>query len=158
MNYSKKFKEDLKWGEIGEKIIAKYLKERGYKILDFNKNMDYDLKVEKNGLIKTIEIKTDRYEYFKGETTNNMFLEIECNGKKSGIKGTKADYFIYFYPDHEKAYLISISDVNKLLNFARRSSCSGDGGKVLGYIINRFEFEEYFKILNIPKHKIWDKQ
>jgi hypothetical protein len=120
--------------------------------------MDYDLKVEKDGFVKTIEIKTDRYEYFKGVTTNNMFLEIECNGKKSGIKGTKADYFIYFYPDHELMYLIRMDKVRELLNYGRRSAFSGDGGRVIGYVINRFDFEDKFSIINITKHKIWDKQ
>jgi hypothetical protein len=156
MNYSSKFYRDLKYGEIGEKIISSYLIDKGYNILNFNKDKDYDIKVEKNGIIKTLEIKTDRYEFFKNKKTNNMFIETECNGKKSGVKATKADYLIYFYPDYEVAYLISINNINELLRFGIRSSFSGDGGKVVGYLFNRFEFGKYFKILNIPKDKIWD--
>lgn len=56
------------------------------------------------------------------------------------------------------AYLIRMDKVNELLNYGRRSESSGDGGKVLGYVINRFDFEEHFYIIKIPKSKIWDEQ
>ena len=150
-----KWNSDLKSGEFGELCIANFLKERGYKILKNNKTMDYDLMIEKDGFIKTLEIKTDRWERFNW-TTNNIFLEVSCNGKKSGIMGSKADYFIYFFPDHELFYLIRMDEVRKLVNFGRRKSFSGDGGRVLGWTINRFEFAEHFKINKIKKDKRWD--
>lgn len=152
-----KFKKDLKIGEVGERLIAKYLNEKGYKILGFNNDMDYDVLIEnKNGSKITLEIKCDRYELYKG-ITNNMFLEINCNGKKSGILGTKADYFIYFYPEWELAYMIKVKDVIELIRYGYRTEMSGDDGKVTGVLINRFEFEDYFKIFSIKRDSIWDR-
>lgn len=157
MSNEKKFKKDLKTGIVGEKLIAKYMKEKGYKIINYCINMDYDIMIEdKNGLRITLEVKTDRYELYNG-ITNNMFLEVKCNGKRSGISGTKADIFVYFYPEHELAYFIRVDEVRKLANYGRRTTMSGDGGLVTGYLINRFDYEHMFKVVKIERHHIWDK-
>jgi hypothetical protein len=155
-NYNEKFKTDLKQGEAGEWVIARFLLQKGYKILDMNKTMDYDIKITDGLFDRTIEVKTDRYEYMKGVKTDNMFLEVSCNDKMSGIRGSKADYFIYYYPDWELAYLISMNKIRKIANYGRRSNQSGDKNKVTGYLINRFEFENEFKIIKIKKDKFWD--
>jgi hypothetical protein len=156
MDFNLKFTTDLKQGNIGERIIAKKLKENGYNILEFGNTMDWDIKIEKDGFIKTIEVKTDRWEYFHNMTTNNMFLETKCNGKPSGIIGTKADYFIYFYPEHELAYLIRTDEIIKLANYGSRKAYVADKNKVIGYTINRFQYQDQFKIINIKRDSIWD--
>lgn len=157
MDLAKKFRDDLSQGNIGERIIAKWLKSKGYNILSFNDNMDWDIMVEKDGFKKTIEIKTDRWEYFNDKITDNMFLETRCNGKNSGILGSKADYFIYFYPDHELVYLIRMDEIRKIAQYGCRKAYCADGNKVIGWTINRFEFAHYFKIFNLKKDKVWDK-
>lgn len=155
MNYKESWETSLAQGELGEVIIAEYLKEKGYNILEFNKTIEWDIKIEKDGFIKTVEIKTDRYEYFTGKITNNIFLEQKCNGRKSGLLASTADYFIYFFPDYELAYLIKMSDCRELLHYGTRRSLSGDKGKVTGVTINRFEFSDRFKIFNIKKSPLW---
>lgn len=149
-----KFYKDLKQGDLGEQIIAEEFYKRGWEILEFRKDKLYDIKIKKNFIEKKLEIKTDRFEFF-GKITNNMFLELYCSGKPSGILGSEADYFIYYYPDWELAYKIKMSDVRKLIPYGSRTEFSGDGGRVQGVLINRFEFSDWFKILKIKKDFRW---
>lgn len=152
----KKFNSDLNQGELGEKVIAQFLETKGFTILEFNKTMDFDLKVERSGVTTTIEIKTDRWEYFKDTITNNMFIETNCNGKLSGVMGTKADYFIYYYPDFEIMYLISIEDIRKLISeVGVLKTMAGDGGRVTGYVINRRIHKDKFMTYKIKKSEVW---
>ena len=64
----------------------------------------------------------------------------------SGLLGTKAVYFIYYFPDFEKAYMISVNKLKKMLReetyLFRRSEMAGDGGRVVGYLLNRIDNEE----------------
>jgi hypothetical protein len=148
MDYQKKWLDDLKQGEWGEKIIAEFFEKRGYEILDFNKTGEYDILIKKDFEIR-LEIKTDRWEFFNEKITNNIFLEVSCSGKPSGITNSKADFFIYFFPDWDIFYTISMSKARELLNYGIRKSYSGDGGRVIGYTINRFDFSDWFKIQEI---------
>lgn len=150
-----KFNKDLEQGELGEQIIAERFFKKGWQILEFRKDKKWDVKMIKGGVITTLEIKTDRYEYFGGKITNNIFLELYCSGKKSGILGSEADFFIYYFPDWEVAYKIKMTDVRKLIPFGCRTTMSGDGGRVEGILINRFEFADHFKILKIEKDFRW---
>jgi hypothetical protein len=151
-----KFKTDLQQGELGEKVIAEFLQTKGYTIMEYNKTMSYDLKVERGGNTTTIEIKTDRWEYFKDNITNNMFIEVECSGKPSGVMGTNADYFIYYYPDFEIMYLISVNDIRKLIKeVGVLRTMSGDGGRVTGYLINRRIHKDKFLTYKIKKTDVW---
>jgi hypothetical protein len=85
-----------------------------------------------------------------------MFIETKCNGKDSGVIGTKADYFIYFYPDFEIMYLISIEDIKKLIKeHGVLSTQSGDGGRVTGYLINRRIYKDKFFTYKIKKSDRW---
>lgn len=152
------FKLDLAKGEAGEVEVADFLKKMGFEILNFNKNMDYDIlaiqrrfaSVIGDRLLHTIpnqqytfEIKTDEWEHYHEKVTNNMFIEISCNGKPSGIAGSKSDFFIYYFPKHETLYAIERKKLIKELYSMGgiRSSQSGDGGRVLGYLINKTEPE-----------------
>ena len=154
MDYNLKFSNQLKDGQKGEIAIMQYLAKKGYKLIHFNDTMDYDILLEKNGIETTVEIKTDRYETLKGFKTNNLFLEVMCNGKPSGVIGTKAIYFIYYYPDYEKCYMITINELRHLLQYQPglfiRKSHSGDKGRVTGYVINRDIAKNYFKVIDIP--------
>lgn len=162
MNYYEKFKKDLKDGELGEKVFAFYLKEKyQFDLLGFNQDYRYDIAGDILCKRITFEIKTDRYEYLKGVKTENMFIEVSCSGKPSGISKTEADVFVYFLPDFEEAYMISVKKLKDLLfthpEYFRYTTQSGDGGKVKGYLINRYEYKHLFKFLQIPKLKCWNK-
>ena len=114
MSYEQKFRSDLKDGELGEDLVAEFLIKKGYKILERRKDNWWDIKVEKIGIENTLEIKTDRWEKFN-RITNNMFIEVSCSGKDSGIMVTKADYFIYFYPEWELIYIIKCDELKSYL-------------------------------------------
>jgi|688.fasta_scaffold87208_1 hypothetical protein len=162
MNYYEKFKKDLKDGELGEKVFAFYLKEKmNFDIVGFNHDYKYDVVAELFFKRITFEIKTDRYEYLKKTKTDNMFIEVSCNNKPSGISKTEADVFVYFLPDFEEAYMIKVSTLKDLIiqhpEYFRYTTQSGDGGKVRGYLINRYKFSHLFKCLKVPKLKCWNK-
>ena len=157
MNSNVKFKEDLKQGNIGERLVAKYLESKGFTIINYGNTSDYDILTLYKGKEVKFEIKTDLYEYYKKIITNNLFIEVICNNKFSGINSSKADYFIYLLPNIDEMYMIKISDLKELLMSRgfRRSSQSGDGGRVIGYLIDRDEAKEWFKVIkfnNIIKY------
>ena len=159
MNYNKKFNKQLEEGEIGERVFASYIKTfKGFNIINFNTNIDYDILAELNNKEIKFEIKTDRYEFYKNIITNNMFIEVLCNDKVSGLSATKADIFVYFFPDYEMAYVIKVNDLRDLIRVGgfRRTSRSGDKGRVTGYLIDRHKNAEYFKIYNIKKLPVWN--
>jgi hypothetical protein len=154
----KKFYGDLNSGNIGERQVANYFQQNGMTILEYNNDYKYDFKGEKGGKILTFEIKTDRWEYFNKKNTGNMFIELTCNNKPSGISSTIADYFVYYYPDLEVFFLIKTEDLRKLIQDEGFSiiTQSGDNGKVTGVCINRHSYKEYFHINKIPKDtSIW---
>lgn len=157
-DYNEKFKEDLKWGQVGEKVIAKWLETyKGFKIIGYGNDNKYDIETTKNDKTILYEVKTDRYEYFKNVKTGNIFIETTCSGKLSGIHTTKSDIFVYFFPDIEEAFFIKIKDLKELIRTTpfRRTEQSGDKGKVTGLLINRDEFRNKFKVETIPKLPIW---
>lgn len=162
MDYYEKFKKDLKDGELGERVFAFYLKEtKDFDILGFNNDYRYDIMGQIYCKTITFEVKTDRYEFLKGVKTDNMFIEVSCNNKPSGISRTEADVFVYFLPDFEEAYMISVKKLKELLltnqEYFRYSTQSGDEGKVKGYLINRYDYKHLFKFYQIPKLKCWNK-
>lgn len=157
-----KFQKDLAEGNIGEQIIAQFLKDK-YKcnIHSFNNNKLYDFILEKDGKFVKYEVKTDCYEHFKGRKTGNIFIEVEHKGQPSGINATIADWFVYYFPFHEKIYFIKTDDLKKLMidepNLFTYRPASGDGGRVNGKTLNRFEAEEHFKIFEIKLPKYFQK-
>jgi len=163
MDEYKKFYTDLDQGELGEQVIAEHFYKRGWEILEFRKDKDYDIRMKMGNCIKLLEIKTDRYEFFNQKETNNMFLELYCANRKtgvyrkSGILGSKADIFVYYYPDHQLSYFIKMERVRELINYGWRAEQSGDGERVKGILINRFEFGDWFKIVKIEKDFRWNK-
>lgn len=155
----KKWKKDLSEGQKGERVIAEYF-EKKYSLGEilFNEDSKYDFSGKRGEEIITFEVKTDRYEYMKNIKTYNMFIEIECNGKPSGISNSKADHFVYYYPDLEEVYIIPMPKLRHLVmvNNLDFSEQSGDGGKVKGYLLHRNLFKEHFNVIKIEKDKeVW---
>ena len=92
-NNDKKFDIDLKYGKVREKRLAKILEE------------------------KKIEVKTERDWWRK---TGNIAIEIQSYGKPSGLKSTKADYWVHILADGKKDYCILLFDVPTLKKLARK--------------------------------------
>jgi hypothetical protein len=95
---SKKFSDfdkDLKYGQDRENRIVS--------ILDAKKTK--------------VEIKTERDWWFK---TGNIAIEVECNGKPSGIMATKADYWIHILADGNKDYCRLIFDTPIVKRLAKK--------------------------------------
>lgn len=140
----------LENGEKGEQEIANFLIKKGFKVLNYNKTIDYDLMVEKNNKTYTIEVKTDKYEYFNQVITNNMFIEISCNGKKSGAVASKAKYFFYYFPVYKRIYCINRQKLLGIIqSMGIRTNMAGDDGKVVGYLLDRDEVAKMFKVIDL---------
>jgi hypothetical protein len=156
---NEKFKEDLEIGQMGERIIAKFLEDDyKYTMINFGNDYEYDVKMKCDGREVLIEVKTDRWEHYKNKITNNIFIEVSCNGKLSGIHSTKSDLFVYFFPDQEKAYFILTKDLRILIKtpgLCVQTATGSDGARVRGIIITKIEFEKWFKILKVEKSPIW---
>ena len=163
MNYNEKFKEDLKWGEFGERVMANWLmRYKGFSqpIFNPNKNKDYDFSLVRGGKKILFELKTDRWEHFKNKVTNNLFIETMCSGELSGIHTTKSDIFIYFFPDLEEVYFIKTKDLKELIKTPGlyTTERSGDGGRVRSVLINRNDFRNHFRVEHVTKLPIWNKK
>lgn len=165
MNYTttEKFNKSLTQGMLGEKIMSCYMNVLyGLKDIKFNDSDDlktlrkYDFGGYINGVWTTYEVKTDLYEYHKNIKTDNMFIEFKCNGKVSGIRASKADYLLYYYPIHEIVYIMKKNVLIDYLdkNWKTHISTGGDSKVAIGYLVNRYDVEAsgLFKIINnIPK-------
>jgi hypothetical protein len=88
-----KFDIDLKYGQEREDRIEKILKEG------------------------KLEVKTERDWWFK---TGNIAIEIECNGKPSGIMITKADYWVHILANGDKDYCRLIFDTKTIKKLTKK--------------------------------------
>ena len=88
-----KFDIDLKYGQEREDRIEKILKEG------------------------KLEVKTERDWWFK---TGNIAIEIECNGKPSGIMITKADYWVHILANCDKDYCRLIFDTKTIKKLTKK--------------------------------------
>lgn len=118
-------------GKKGEKIAEKYLKNRGYKILERNylkKGSEIDIIAEKNGEIHFVEVKT------RAETTfGNPADAVSFYKKKALIHGSKIylmenekyfDYIISF--DVLEIILNNKLFFNKEINFIENAFSQGE--------------------------------
>lgn len=155
-----KFKKDLQQGELGEQIIASFFNKKfGLEDIIFRcEGKEWDFKGIKQGKEISFEVKTDRYEYFTKQRTYNMFIEISCSGKPSGILASKAEHFVYYYPDFEEFYIIPMDELRLLVinEDIERTELSGDNGKTEGFLVHRNLFKDKFKVYKIEKDKtLW---
>ena len=88
-----KFDIDLRYGQEREQRIEKILKEG------------------------KLEVKTERDWWFK---TGNIAIEIECNGKPSGIMVTKADYWVHILANGDKDYCRLIFDTKTIKKLTKK--------------------------------------
>lgn len=164
MNYTtdKQFQKSFTQGQLGERVVACYLHIiLGLKEIKFNTSNDlktlrgWDIRGKINNQIRSYEVKTDLYEYHKGVLTGNMFIEVSCDKKPSGIKASTADYLVYYYPHLEVAYIMSKNILIDYLenNWKTHMSYGGDSGVSFGYLISREEIQKsnLFFTIDIPK-------
>ena len=122
-----KFDIDLKYGQEREKKLAS--------ILDKDKNK--------------IEVKTERDWWFK---TGNIAIEVECNGKPSGIMATEADYWVHILAEGDKDYCRMIFDTKTIKRLADKYKDNvkkgGDGWRSRFVLI---PLSEIFQQKNLSK-------
>ena len=145
------FKQDLKLGNDGEKILVKYLEDKGCKFLNFNDDNKYDIKMIKKNKITTYEIKTD-VKCAPLFDTGNIFIEFNSRNKPSGINTTQADWFVTYFRFLKEIWFIKTSKLKKLIennDFQQFKNAGDIGSATHGYLINRKNFKQYFHV-----HKI----
>jgi len=146
------FKKDIAIGERGEDIIREHLEEYGFTFVSNNKDNEYDLKMSFNEKEYKFEIKTDVY-CRPDKDTGNIFVEIEARNKESGIKVSKSNYFVNYFPYLNEIWTIKTNKLKELINdndFELKEN-SGDNCSVKGYVIPRYKFKKHFKVDIIKK-------
>lgn len=151
------FNKDLNEGEEGENLVIEHLKKFGSTLIHKNYDNRYDALIERNGKKIKYEIKTD---FFCKPTwdTGNIFAEIECRGKKSGIMVTEAEWFVTYYKHLNEIWyiktknLIQLIENNKQVLFFKDNS--GDKGSATkGWLIPRWKFKNDFLVYNSSTFK-----
>jgi len=145
------FKTDLKLGNDGEDIIINFLSKKGCKYIDSNHDNKYDLKMLKNGVETTYEIKTD-VKCAPLFDTGNIFIEYESRGKASGISVTKADWFVTHFLYLKEIWFIKSDKLRNLIqenNFPIFKDAGDIGSETHGYLINRKKFKQHFYVQKI---------
>ena len=102
LNNNNKFDLDLKYGQMREKQVH---------------NMFYN---------KKIEVKTERDWWAK---TGNIAIEVECNGKPSGISVTKCDYWIHVLAIGKKDYCKLVFPIDRIKKLTKKYK---DRSRMLG--------------------------
>ena len=148
-----KFKKDLKFGNDGEKVVFNHLTtlKEGVKLVEECNNADYDFKIKVDGAFKTYEVKTEDSYCKPGNDTGNIFIEIECSGKSSGLNRSVSDWYVFYLFHYGEVWYIKKDDLKILLieNNIRKVGNSGDGGRVVGYLLPRDEYRHHFMIYKV---------
>lgn len=145
------FKKDLVLGQDGEVVIREFLESKGLTFVDSNHDNKYDIKLLKNNVPVTYEIKTD---VICNPTfdTGNLFVEFRCRGKESGISVTEADWFVNYFPFLNEIWFIKSDNLKELINnnnFHVIKNAGDRYSETHGYLINRKKFKEHFQIYHV---------
>jgi len=144
------FISDLPLGNKGEDVVINDLRKMGATLISRNDDNRWDFIMENNGVQIPYEIKTDVFckpEY----DTGNLFVEVECRGKPSGIIATKAKWFVTYYKYLNEIWYIKTQRLIQLIkeheNSIRQTQNSGDkGSNTKGYLFPRWKFKDEFII------------
>lgn len=145
------FKQDLVLGNQGETIIKEFLEQKGCIFIDTNNDNKYDLKMLKNNVETTYEIKTDVL-CNPSRDTGNMFVEFQCRNKPSGIETSKAEWFVTYFKFLNEIWFIKTQKLKNLIsknNFYVIKNGGDIGSNTHGYLIKREKFKEYFNVYKI---------
>ncbi len=128
------FSKDLKFGNIGEEIVAKYLTKcygakligksdvisENHKHFDLSfefphsKNVTYEVKSEDIYIIPRKVLPNGKV--FPGKDTGNLFIEYMCYQKDIGIMVTKADWWAQVLVHIGEIWFIKSNELKSLLN------------------------------------------
>lgn len=145
------FNKDLVLGNQGEIVIKEFLEHKGCIFIQENNDNKYDLKMSKNNVETTYEIKTDVL--CKPERdTGNLFIEFNCRNKPSGIEVSQADWFVTYFKFLNEIWFIKTSKLKQLIkdnNFYVIKNGGDIGSNTHGYLIKREKFKEHFHVYKI---------
>lgn len=148
-NYN--FNKDLLIGEAGENVIIEDLVSMGAVYESNNKDNSHDIiMIFKNKRI-SYECKTDVF-----YDTGNMFIEISCRGKDSGISITKAKWFVTYFKQLNEIWYIKTDNLKEILKNHKHviRKQSGDAGSnTIGVLLNKNMFRDSFIVRNSITHK-----
>ena len=119
------------YGDYGENLVAKYLKDYGYEIETAPKDRrfcDWDIKGSKNNRVFTIEVKYDSKAYMWAARRGtpdlpNLYIEFRSTTRNgdSGILLSKADYYFYILKTGKKD-IAFVFDRKQLLQHLQNSN------------------------------------
>lgn len=120
------FHADLAFGKLYEHILLDYIDYDEVEFAPTKCFSDWDVKIRRDGLEGTYEVKADRM----SAKTGNLCIEYQCNGKASGIDTTKALFYAYFVVkgNTHDCYIIPVTELKKLIlenNYKRGSTQFG---------------------------------
>lgn len=146
------FKSDLITGQNGETIVREHiLSFKHTKLLQLNHDNKFDFMVQKKGITKTYEVKTE--EFCKPpKDKGNLFIEIECRGKASGISVTQADWYVFYLPYYKQIWYIETEKLRELIEteYFHKVGNSGDvNSNTVGYLLPRESYRGHFKIYEL---------
>ena len=104
------------------------------------KNSDFDLDLQYGQIYEEglkvlleskgkIEVKTERDKWYD---TGNMAIEIKCNGRKSGLAVTKADWWFHIFAKDGQVKGMLCLPVSELKNICRGFKRNNKLRKVMG--------------------------
>ena len=108
------FCDDLKFGKRYEYKLIDILSDYDEAEIINGLSYDFDVKIMKDSLATTYEVKSDRF----GLKTGNFCIEYQHRSKPSGILKSKADFYAIFLVDDsiEKLYIIPLSVLKNALD------------------------------------------
>jgi Holliday junction resolvase-like predicted endonuclease len=146
------FNKDLNDGEKGENLVIEHLKKLGGTLIHKNNDNRYDALIERKDRKIKYEIKTD---FFCKPTwdTGNIFVEVECRGKESGILVTEAEWFVTYYKFLDEIWYIKTKDMIRLIqdneyNLIFKTFSGDSNSNTKGWLVPRWKFVKEFKIYN----------
>ena len=154
------FKNDLVEGNKGENVVIEHLKKLGGTLVSTNNDNRYDALINRNGGGIKYEIKTDvlcKPSY----DTGNIYVEIECRGKCSGIMVTEAKWFVTYFKHLNEIWYIKSLDMINLINVNEKNlfkkENSGDhNSNTKGWLIPKWKFYKEFLVFDsITYEKIY---
>ena len=144
------FKKDLNEGNEGENLVIEHLKKLGGILVSKNNDNRYDALIERNNQKIKYEIKTDVF-CKPSYDTGNIFVEVECRGKESGIMVTEAKWFVTYYKHLNEIWYIETDKFIELIeknkkNFIFKQYSGDENSNTKGWLVPRWKFTEDFII------------